>query len=90
MPLIIGSLEDRPTYSAKAQADLDDVEHSFTVVREALENEHRIIGAEVKKGDMKLEQLRAFELQIFDPGLKVAGETRHWDKKDIISKVEER
>lgn len=83
----------RPTYSAEVQAQLDGVEDHYQGQKNSLEDQHRILGAQVKKGAKKgipEEELRAFEREIFDRQIKILSEARHGDKREILKRAEER
>lgn len=72
-------------YSAATQSKLDTVETEYQVNKGKVENEHRVLGALVRKGEIPDKELRDFERQIFDPSIAVLSRKRVNDKKDILA-----
>ena len=81
------AFEEEKTYEPAVQVQIDSVESKYQGDKNTLMDEHRLLGAQVRNGEIDVSALRAFERDTFDPAMGAFVSKRQGDKKVITDKV---
>ena len=83
---------EQPAYSPEVKVQIDAVENNYQGAKWNLIAQHNILGARVRneKDTFSVEDLRAYERQVFDPDIAVLSKRRFGDKAKITKAVEEK
>lgn len=73
-----------PEYSDRVQGQLNIAYASHRVRKRPIENQHRVMGALVRKGEVSDKELRDFEKEVFDPELGRLAKIRDERKREIL------